>query len=405
MNKFQGLLVVLRDAISIPRFPWNTPPVAVVNQSGGGDDDDDLPPAAPRPRQTRPLAAVHSPDVPNITEMEKLVHTAGWSDRVKGSFVEFIAVFGAFSMWVLLGYGNGYFYAGLHELSWDTWVIIVYLFGGWGLEAIGMALIFVAGFAYIEKNYHKMVFALVFALILALVSFISQYSMLEAQVALGTLKVPNNAIQQIPFLVLFGKIGKGQTLLFVLRSAAFHIGEFACTFLIPKRKPDAAATIKRYQEYQTANQQLTSFRQYSRNLDTMHNSIHQVIDNQMQALTTMLTGVATNQPNLIEAAKTQQALDRQMLHEVQKPVDVHVSTTSAAPRVLHPTMSTNVVPPQSKIVPLRRSAENTPSLPTMRLNKPADEQETRELPPVTRAETFRPVDTMKQVKSLNDLLR
>lgn len=181
------------------------------------------------------------------------------TDEIKLGFVEIIALIGPFFIGSILAISNGYFFSGFQEFNLTNIPIFVAWMSGFALEAINLAALFHAANQLKQNNRAAFWKSFLFALVLASISFIAQYIYLEMEYKSGNLQVSDTAIENIPFFSLFIGINNlsGHDVLFIVRAVAYHLAEFACTFLISKK----GLSIERAMEIQNKQFQLNSARE------------------------------------------------------------------------------------------------------------------------------------------------
>lgn len=196
------------------------------------------------------LASTTEKISPAATEEEIFETTLTEIEKVKAQFVDYVALIVPFSLGCLLAISNGYLFAGFKPFSLvDTPVFVAWL-SGFAIEAAALAALFHS--ANRLKSGNKREFWLTFsgAIILASISLVAQYVYLQMEYRTGSLKINDQAVDQMPiFSLLVGVNGfQGHDVLFVIRSLAYHIAEFVCSFLITRKGTTVAAALQRKRE-------------------------------------------------------------------------------------------------------------------------------------------------------------
>lgn len=173
---------------------------------------------------------------PPIQQKPKLPE-ATYSDTAKTAFVNWVATLVPIALGVLLAISNGYFFAGFQPFSLASTNSIIAWGSGFAIEAATLACIFNAALRLRAGDRRGFRANLTVGLVLAFISFTAQYTYLQMSLQDGSLAINDAAIDKIPVLGMFAGVAgfQGHDVLFLVRSSAYHIAEFACTFLIAKK--------------------------------------------------------------------------------------------------------------------------------------------------------------------------
>ncbi|GHO55511.1 hypothetical protein [Ktedonobacter robiniae] len=158
-------------------------------------------------------------------------------DAVKSTFVNWTATLVPFALGILLAISNGYFFAGFHDFSLTDVSTFIAWGSGFAIEAATLAAIFNASLRLKAGDKKGFRASLAVGLALAFISFTAQYVFLQMSLANGSLVVNDSAVDKMPlFSMLVGVNGfQGHDILFLIRSSAYHVAEFSCTFLIASK--------------------------------------------------------------------------------------------------------------------------------------------------------------------------
>jgi hypothetical protein len=206
-------------------------------------------------------------------------------EKAKAQFVDWVALVVPFALGSLLAISNGYLFAGFKNFSLDTTTFVAWM-SGFAIEAAALAALFHSSDRL--KRGHKKEFWLSFsgALILASISLVAQYVYLQMEYKTGSLKINDQAVDQMPiFSLLLGVNGfKGHDILFVVRSFAYHIAEFVCSFLITKKGTTVAAALQRKREIFEYKSQVSQQESILALSETIQKGIQDLMGQQQQVM-------------------------------------------------------------------------------------------------------------------------
>jgi len=254
-------------------------------------------------------------------------------DAVKATFVNWTATLVPFVLGLLLAISNGYFFAGFQDFNAADVSNLIAWGSGFAIEAATLAAVFNASLRLKAGDKRGFRNSLAVGLLLALISFTAQYVFLQMSLTNGSLQVNDTAIDKMPlFSMLVGVNGfQGHDVLFLIRASAYHIGEFACTFLF-------------------ASKGLT----HAKKLEVQRESFeHKMAEAQQNMVLAFMEAINTNMTSMMQS--NQKLLAQQfstVLDALPTPrVEVHTVPPIAAPRVEQHAVAP-IEPPKSHPVPL-----------------------------------------------------
>ncbi|GHO45177.1 hypothetical protein [Ktedonospora formicarum] len=158
----------------------------------------------------------------------------GMHDNVKATFVNWTATIVPFALGLLLAISNGYFFAGFQDFHPGDVSNFIAWGSGFAIEAATLAAVFNASLRLKAGDKKGFRASLAVGVLLALISFTAQYVFLQMSLANGFLRVNDSAIDKMPLFSMLVGVGgfQGHDVLFLIRASAYHVAEFACTFLI-----------------------------------------------------------------------------------------------------------------------------------------------------------------------------
>ena len=179
---------------------------------------------------------------------EEVVYTTGRGDRFKEKSIEMAGAYGSYVIAIILGYGNGFFFADFRSFDLfhpDWWVWMSYL-AGFLLEFIAINILFKSSKHWYDRKYRAFAGTFAIVLVFALGTIVTQYLMMQHQLVSQHIVITDDMVNQVPLLgLVVGVAGlHGSVGFLVFRAALFHLGEVACVFLVPTRKPDIKETIR-----------------------------------------------------------------------------------------------------------------------------------------------------------------
>lgn len=227
-------------------------------------------------------------------------------DVIKSGFIDYVVLFVPFILAVLLAVSNGYFFSGFKDFDIKSLPITLAWTAGFALEAICLAAIFHA--SIMLKNGKKVEFwrSMIVALLLGSISFLTQYIYLQLQV--HELVAIDTAIEKTPlFSILVGFNGlKGHDILFIIRSAAFHVGEMACAFLISKKGKDLQTELNRRNAFAMINQSIQTSNMVEDMQKMLLSNMRLMMENQQRQLQAKFDVVTTVNSPVVDRVITEE---------------------------------------------------------------------------------------------------
>jgi hypothetical protein len=171
-------------------------------------------------------------------------------EKVKSQFVDWVALVVPFALGILLAISNGYLFAGFKNFSLVDIPVFVAWLSGFAIEAAALAALFHSSNRLKSGNRREFWLSFAGAITLACISLVAQYCYLQMEYKTGSIKISDQAVDQMPiFNLLVGVNGfKGHDILFLIRSVAYHIAEFVCSFLIVRRGQTIQAALQRQRD-------------------------------------------------------------------------------------------------------------------------------------------------------------
>ena len=314
---------------------------------------------SPRPSQTQPRKALVLEET-EVTETVTTIYTTGMGDKFKEKSIAVAGAFGSYAIAAVLGYGNGFFFADFRNLDlyhFDWWVWLSY-FAGFLLEFIAVNILFKSSKFWYEKNYKGFVGTFLIVCLFALGTIITQYLMMAHQLTMQGIMITDSDVNQVPILSLVVGLGglHGSAGFLIFRAALFHLGEIACIFLVPTRKPDMRETIQRKME---ENRQMAELN-YQQNFNRLQAHVSNALDGMLsKAISDIERGAAQPVTTPTPTPVWNTVVRQETPAHTPTPTPVHIHPTPVF------TPLTPLAPPDApRSVPMPAATEDTSTAPT-----------------------------------------
>lgn len=223
---------------------------------------------------------------PEATEEELFETAPSEIEQAKAQFVDWVALVVPFILGCLLAISNGYLFAGFKNFSLIDIPVFVAWLSGFAIEAAALAALFHSSNRLKSGNRREFWLSFSGAIILALISLVAQYVYLQMEYRTGSLKINDQAVDQMPiFSLLVGVNGfKGHDVLFLIRSVAYHIAEFVCSFLIVRKGQTVAVALQRQREIFEYKSQVAQQQTILAMAETLQKGIQDMMQQQQQIM-------------------------------------------------------------------------------------------------------------------------
>jgi hypothetical protein len=227
-------------------------------------------------------------------------------ERAKLWFARTALFLGAFVLMVVAAWSVGFFFAGLHDFSWQNQEVFFSYLGSFALEGIFTGLMFTSALQKLRGR--KWLAPFIGAIILAGVSMLAQYSSYETQFALGRIQTSDSAIDSIPLLTwLIGSM-KGHSFLFLLRGGAFHVAEAWACLSMPANHKTADEQIEDMRKIQKARIDFEEARLFMDWRAESHRRANQEMLAGTRGQSYLSAGPVDGQANVLDAAEGQRSI-------------------------------------------------------------------------------------------------